>query len=54
MMTGAVWTHSHPTAAVREAYEADPALAGYELNFTVALREAFEVLLTGLLARASR
>lgn len=50
MMTGAVWTHSHPAAAVLAAYDADPSLAGYRLDFVPALRRTLDVLLTGLLA----
>jgi hypothetical protein len=26
MMTGAIWTHAHPAAAILAAYEADPSL----------------------------
>lgn len=54
MVTGAAWTHSQPSAAVLAAYEADPSLAAMRLDFTAVLRETFEVLLAGLLARSSR
>lgn len=54
MATGAVWTHAQPSAAMLAAYEADPSLASMRLDFTSTLREIFEVLLTGLLARPSR
>ncbi|MHA6763748.1 TetR/AcrR family transcriptional regulator [Streptacidiphilus sp. PAMC 29251] len=54
MVTGAVWTHSHPTPAMLAVYEADPSLASMRLDFTEALRQTLEVLLSGLLARASR
>jgi AcrR family transcriptional regulator len=54
MATGAVWTHAQPSAAMLAAYEADPSLASMRLDFTATLREIFEVLLTGLLARPSR
>ncbi|SNS63957.1 transcriptional regulator, TetR family [Streptosporangium subroseum] len=54
MATGAVWTHAQPSAAMLAAYEADPSLAAMRLDFTSTLREIFEVLLTGLLARPSR
>ncbi|MET8325965.1 TetR family transcriptional regulator [Streptomyces sp. NPDC005181] len=53
MVTGAVWTHSQPSAAMLAAYEADPALAAMRLDFTATLREVLEVLLTGVRARAS-
>jgi Tetracyclin repressor-like, C-terminal domain len=52
MVTGAVWTHSHPTAAVIAVYESDPAVAAMRIDFTSALRETLEVLMSGLLARA--
>ena len=51
MMTGAVWTHSHPSAAVEAAYQAHDDLAATRLDFTAALRDMLTTLLTGLLAR---
>ena len=51
MLTASVWTHSHPPPAVVAAYEADPSLARYRLNFTEALRDSLDVILAGLLAR---
>jgi hypothetical protein len=37
------------------AYDADPSLAPYRLNFVTALRDALEIVLAGLLAeRPSR
>ena len=53
MVTGAVWTHAHPSAAMLAAYEADPALAALRLDFPSTLRQTLEVLLSGLLARAA-
>lgn len=53
MVTGAVWTHSRPAAAMLAAYDADPSLAAMRMDFTTALRETLEVLITGLLARPS-
>ena len=50
LMTGAVWTYSHPAAAVLAAYDADPTLAGYRLEFVPTLRRALDVLMAGLLA----
>jgi AcrR family transcriptional regulator len=54
MVTGAVWTHAQPSAAMLAAYQADPALASMRLDFTATLREVLEVLIAGLLARSSR
>ena len=53
LVTGAVWTHSQPTAAMLAAYEAEPELAAMRLDPTVTMRQLFEVLISGLLARAS-
>ncbi|MEV0776560.1 TetR family transcriptional regulator [Streptomyces sp. NPDC050433] len=53
MSTGAVWTHAQPSAAMLAVYEADPALAAMRIDFTTTLREVLEVVLSGLLARAS-
>jgi AcrR family transcriptional regulator len=54
LMTTAAWPHSNPSAAVLEVYESDPELAVLRVDFTTTLRESLEVLLSGLLARASR
>lgn len=54
MMTGAVWTHAHPSAAMLAAYETDPSLASMRLDFAATLREVLEILISGLLARSSR
>ncbi|WP_268240598.1 TetR/AcrR family transcriptional regulator [Streptomyces camponoticapitis] len=53
MTTGAIWTHAQPSAAMLAAYEADPSLAAMRIDFEVSLREMLEVVLSGLLARAS-
>jgi len=53
LVTGAIWTHARPSAAMLAAYDADPALAALRLDFTATLREVFEVLITGLLTRPS-
>lgn len=53
MSTGAVWTHSQPSAAMLAAYEAEPELAAMRLDFCATLTELFAVLLAGLLARSS-
>ena len=54
MMTGALWPHTQPSAAMLAAYAADPDLAAMRLDFTAALREVLEVMTAGLLARSSR
>lgn len=54
MVTGAVWTHAHPSPAMLAAYDADPALAAMRLDFAATVREVLEVLLAGLFARSSR
>jgi AcrR family transcriptional regulator len=51
MMTGAVWTHSRPSAAVEAAYQAHDDLAATRLDFTDALQSTLSTLLAGLLAR---
>jgi AcrR family transcriptional regulator len=51
MLAGAIWTHSHPNAAILAAYEAEPALAPLRLEFEPTLREALTSLLYGVLPR---
>jgi AcrR family transcriptional regulator len=51
MVAGAVWPHSRPSAAMLAAYAADPELAAMRLDFTTTLREAVEILISGLLSR---
>jgi AcrR family transcriptional regulator len=51
VLAGAIWTHSHPAAAVVAAYEADPAVATFRIQFAPALREALQTVLTGVLPR---
>jgi Tetracyclin repressor-like, C-terminal domain len=53
MITGAIWANTQPSAAMAAAYQADPALAAMQLDFTVTLREVLEVLTAGFLARSS-
>jgi AcrR family transcriptional regulator len=53
MMAGAAWTYACPAPAMIAVYESDPALAAMRLDFTTTLRETFEVLVAGLLARRS-
>ena len=51
LTSGAVWAHTHPSAAMLEAYAADPSLAAVRLEFTGTLRLILEVALSGILAR---
>jgi hypothetical protein len=54
MMTGGLWPHTQPSAAMLAAYQADPALAAMRLDFTATMREVLEVLIARLLAHSSR
>jgi len=54
MMTGALWPHTQPSAALLAAYEADPALAALRLDFTTTTREVIRVMIAGTLARSAR
>ena len=54
MACGAVWSHTQPSAALLQAYRADPDLAALRLHFEPALKEVLAVLLTGLLAGRGR
>ncbi len=49
MLAASMWTHSHPPPAVVAAYEAEPSLAPYRLEFIPALSDALMIVLTGLL-----
>ena len=51
LVAGALWAHGQPSAAVLAAYEAEPALAVYRLDFRTTLTEVLAVLVAGLLAR---
>jgi AcrR family transcriptional regulator len=53
MMTGALWPHAEPSAAMLAAYQADPELAAMRLDFTATIRETLEVMSLGLLARGA-
>ncbi|MES5823178.1 TetR family transcriptional regulator [Streptomyces sp. RG80] len=52
MVSGAVWTHARPSAAMRAAYEADPSLAALRMDFTTTLQEMLTTLIAGTLTRA--
>jgi AcrR family transcriptional regulator len=51
MVTGAVWAHARPSAAMLTVYESNPELAALRIDFADTLRQVLEVLLSGLLAR---
>ena len=51
LVAGALWAHGQPSAAVLAAYEADPSLAVFRLDFCATLTEVLAVLVAGLLAR---
>jgi AcrR family transcriptional regulator len=53
MMTGALWPHTQPSAAMLAAYEADPELAAMRLDFASTIREVLQVMIAGLLARSA-
>ncbi|MFI0237727.1 hypothetical protein [Streptomyces sp. NPDC016845] len=44
MAIGAVWTHARPSQAMLAAYEADPSLAAFKLDFVTALHEMLATL----------
>ncbi|MEU8345182.1 transcriptional regulator, TetR family [Actinomadura meyerae] len=52
MVTGAIWTHSQPSPAMRRAYAADPALAALAIEFVPTLQQTVATLIAGALARA--
>ncbi|PWI20471.1 TetR family transcriptional regulator [Streptomyces sp. Act143] len=51
MVSGAVWTHARPSAAMLTAYAADPSLAALRMDFTITLQEMLTTLIAGTLAR---
>lgn len=53
MAVGAVWTHARPSPAMLAAYEADPSLTAFKMNFVTALQEMLATLTVGTIARAS-
>lgn len=53
MAIGAVWTHAQPSEAMLAAYQADPALAAFQLDFETSLKDMLATLTAGTLARAS-
>ncbi|MEU8728673.1 MULTISPECIES: TetR/AcrR family transcriptional regulator [Streptomyces] len=51
MAIGAVWTHARPSPAMLAAYEADPSLTAFKLDFVTALKEMLATLTAGTIAR---
>lgn len=51
VITGALWTHTRPSASTLAAYEADPTLADLRLDLPTALEDTVATLITGTLAR---
>ncbi|MDQ2814542.1 MAG: TetR family transcriptional regulator [Actinomycetota bacterium] len=54
LMTGALWPHTQPSAAMLAAYAAEPDLAAMRLDFTATLSEMLQLIAAGLLARPAR
>lgn len=54
MATGAVWTHSRPSAGMLAAYNADPELALLRMSFTPTMEMMCTTLITGTLALSMR
>ncbi len=52
LLVGALWTHSHPPQAVRDAYAADPRLTFLPDGFAGSLERSVRIVLAGLLAEA--
>ncbi|GAA1201070.1 TetR/AcrR family transcriptional regulator [Streptomyces hebeiensis] len=53
MAIGAVRTHAQPSEAMLDAYQADPALAAFQLDFETSLKDMLSTLTAGTLTRAS-
>lgn len=53
MAIGAVWTHARPSKAMLAAYEADPSLTAFKLDFVPALQDMLATLIAGTLVRVS-
>ena len=54
LMTAGAWPQTQPTPALRAAYEADPAVAATQMDFTEIIRDVVALTITGLLAPRSR
>lgn len=53
MAAAAVWTHARPSAAMLDAYNADPSLAALRMDFAPTLQDMLSTLIAGTLARAA-
>ncbi|MEU4891420.1 TetR family transcriptional regulator [Streptomyces sp. NPDC044780] len=53
MAIGAVWTHARPSEAMLAAYQADPSLTAFQLDFVTALQDMLATLTVGTIARTS-
>jgi AcrR family transcriptional regulator len=53
VMISGLWSHTHPSPAVRAVYDSDPSYGFMDSTFEDALHQALVVVLTGLLARDS-
>ncbi|WNE98771.1 TetR family transcriptional regulator [Streptomyces luomodiensis] len=53
MAIGAVWTHARPSEAMLAAYQADPSLTAFKLDFVTALQDMLATLTVGTIARTS-
>jgi AcrR family transcriptional regulator len=51
LLTGAIWSHSHPVPAILAAYEADPRLQAVRMDFEPSLTDGLRTLLYGALPR---
>jgi len=54
VLVGALWTHSHPATAVRDAYANDPSLVFLRTPFAATLERSITVYLIGLLTASDR
>ncbi|WP_216895507.1 TetR/AcrR family transcriptional regulator [Nocardia alni] len=52
ILTGALWGHTHHSASVLAAYQADPSLAPMHMDFAETLQDSLTTAIAGTLARA--
>ncbi|MCA1223145.1 TetR/AcrR family transcriptional regulator [Streptomyces sp. 8L] len=52
MVAASLWTHAHPSAAVRAVYDTEPELAVMRVEFRAAVEEFVAVIASGALARS--
>lgn len=53
IVAGGAWPASHPTDAVRAAYDADPAVASIRLDFRDLVQQTLALTVAGFLVRES-